>query len=129
VKFPCSEDKNDIPGLDEARGPLLVPPLLMLQAIRGIELNIALSSLAGNDNTDTPSIEVPCCKGADTTQGTGTKVDRMGRSFGEGSCLGPMDVLRVNLITERPRDRLRRGTHVIPCVTARVNKSHSFARR
>ena len=96
--------KEIIPGLHQTWCPLLAPPILVLDAIRIIQL-IAFGLVSEDDNADAPSAQNTRDNRTDPISPTWTKINRVCGGLWEVNGLGPMQWKRENLFRDRPRDR------------------------
>jgi hypothetical protein len=83
------------------RSESLVPPSLIVDTGNIIELSSTLALLADDDGSDAAALHVAGGQRTDATQATGTEVDNMSSSLGEGGCSRPVDRLGEDLVAKR----------------------------
>jgi hypothetical protein len=101
------EQESDAPSLDELGGPLLSPPILVLDALGIIELSASLALLAKNGNANSTAFKVARSQWSNSTEPAGAEVDSMRGGFGEVGGLEPVKREYERLIAKRARERRR----------------------
>ena len=94
---------KSVPRFYQTRCPLLVPPVLVLDIARIIQL-IALGLISENDNTDSPSAQNAGDNRANPVGSTRAEINGVCGGLWEVNGLSPVERERENLFCDGPRN-------------------------
>ena len=104
---------ESVPCFYQTWGPLLAPPVLVLDAVRIIKL-IALGLVSENDSTDAPSTQNAGNDRTNPIGPAGAEINRVCGDLWEVNSLGPVERERENLFCNGPRNRGSRTPEIGP---------------